>query len=165
MATYLVVSSGDPVTSLRHNTVVPGDLIDSLENLSGHTGWVSRVLERKSRYIDARLRKVCPVPFSEPNVPAVVRDWLARLCAPEIYARRGWDPTDAQSKQIVADRDTALAELAEAANGELTKYDLPAVDTADATIQTKGVPRYSADASPFVFKTRQRTTGRRQDEC
>lgn len=155
MTAYLTIAE------LKTRTVVPGAFIDSVE--AEVPGWVDMSLEQMTHWIDSKLRKRYAAPFTAPYPPMVLA-WLAKLVAPEIMLRRGVDPTDRQFEAIAEAAALAKAEITEAADGNGGLYDLPLNTASSATGISRGSPMSYSEASPYVGLTRQRTTGRTEDE-
>jgi len=160
MAGYLVYSDTDPTASFRRYSTMTDESIIDLE--ARYPGWLDMRLEAESRWLDARLRKRYYAPFADP-VPATVRHWLAAIVSPAAYRKLGVDPMDQQMSEVIAERDTAKEEVAEAANAVDGLFDLPLRDDEDATAVTKGAPRHYSEASPFVGADVRRSIGREQD--
>src|SRR5688572_174189 len=93
-------------------TTAPAALIAEISMQSPN--WLARQLEKKSGWIDARLRKRYAAPFAVPY-PEAVKDWLTRIVTHLCYLRRGYDPSDPQAAEIAAERTSAEAEVVEAA--------------------------------------------------
>jgi len=159
MAGYLVAATGDPTIAFEMYSVMPPAHVATIE--TAFAGWLDNQLLIKSRWIDSRLRKRCTVPFGTP-APEVVKDWLARMVTPVAYLRLGVDPLDAQAGDIVQDAANAKAEVLEAANGEIGLFDLPYIEGQGSSFDKPATRSYS-EQSPFVWKTRQRTTGCQED--
>lgn len=141
-------------------SVLPAVDIDDVETIQ--PGWIDRKLRAASRFVDARLRKRYTVPFEAPY-PDAVLDWVARLTDPRTLKKRGVDATDEQFVDIVADANMAMEEIKEAADGEVGLFDLPALDTADASAISKGAPLGYSERSPYVSGDIQEEIGREED--
>lgn len=101
--------------------------------------------------INARLQKRYAVPFAAP-APATVCGWLTTLVTPEVYKRRGWDPSDAQAASLIADAQTAIEEIKEAADCVEGLYDLPLrQDLASTSAIAQGGPLSYSEASPYTW--------------
>lgn len=120
-------------------------------------GFVNSRLAIGTSDINGRLRKRYACPFAAP-VPEVILGWLTNIVTPELYERRGWDPTSAQGVSILAAADRARAEMKEAADSVTGLYDLPLLDTGASTGVTSGAPLASADASPYAWVDAQAAT-------
>jgi hypothetical protein len=149
----------DHVTLLEY-TVLPMTTVDAVEAVQ--EGWIDRKLSALSRAIDARLRKRYTVPFTEPY-PEAVCDWLARLVDPLILKKLGVDATDEQFVSIADDAKKAAEEIKEAADAQEGLFDLPLLDTADASAISKGAPLGYSEASPYVGMDVQESIGRDED--
>jgi len=144
----------------KEYSVLPAVDIDEVEVIQA--GWIDRKLRAASNAVDARLRKRYTVPFVLPY-PDQVCDWVARLVDPLVLKKRGVDATDEQFLSIDADAQAAREEIMEAANAETGLFDLPLLDTADASAITKGAPLASSQQSPYVWMDLQEETGREED--
>jgi hypothetical protein len=147
----------------RALTVMPGEFVDELE--ARQPGWILAQLASWSASINARLRKRYPnLPFAAPY-PDAVCGWLQRIVTLKVAMRRGVDPSDAQYQEYVKDSDLAVAELKEAADGEVGLFDLPIAAGGDA--QNSGIglggPRVYSEQSPYVWTDDQSCTGRSED--
>ena len=138
---------------------MPGDFIDQLETIT--PGWLDNQLDRWSRHIDGRMRKRCVVPFETPT-PLVILGWLADIVTVYAYRRLGVDQLDSQFASAEKDSDRTHAELKEAADGDIGLFDLP-VKEGEGSGFDKPVTRSYSEASPFVWRDKQRTDGRAQD--
>lgn len=141
-------------------TVLPMTTIDEVEAVQ--EGWLDRKLQAISRAVDARLRKRYAVPFASPY-PDAVKDWVARIMDPLTLKKLGVDATDEQFLSIDADAKAAREEIREAADSEAGLFDLPALDTADASAISKGAPMGYSEASPYVSMDVQEYYGRDED--
>ena len=151
---YLVLADYKKYSSL------PSVDIDDVETIQ--TGWIDWKLKATSLRIDARLRKRYSVPFEEPY-PESVCDWVARIVDPLVLKKRGVDATDEQFASIDSDAHDAWVEVKEAADAVEGLFDLPAVDTADASAISKGEPLGYSEASPYVGMDVQEELGREED--
>jgi hypothetical protein len=89
------------------------------------------------------------VPFAAPY-PEAVKDWVARLMDPLTLKKRGVDATDEQFLSIDEDSKAAREEIKEAADAEIGLFDLPVLDSADASAISKGAPLAYSETSPYV---------------
>lgn len=157
---YLVFDDADSATALKLFCTVPVEYLEQLEEKE--PGWIDTQLQVASGFIDSRLRKRCPVPFTDP-APLAVRGWLAALVTPLIYQRLGVSPTDEQYLDTIKERDRARADLQEAANGSAGLFDLPAIEGQDPSAVSKGFPRHTSQVSPFAWQANQVRDGRDED--
>lgn len=131
---------------------IPASWIDEVETRA--PGFVDQRLQLNSARLDGRLRKRYGAPYSAAptsNAPTIVLEWLTALTTADVLIKRGVNPTDEQVREHFADRDRALAESLEAANGNAGLYDLPAVEdgSTGSGITRGGTVAYS-EASPYV---------------
>jgi hypothetical protein len=108
-------------------------------------------LEIATSEIYSRLRKRYATPFVAPY-PEVAIGWLIALITPELYMRRGWDPSSEQGQAILDAATRARAELVEAANEKDGLFDLPLrADTSDDGIDRGGPLGYS-ESNPYTSR-------------
>lgn len=155
MAAYLTVDR------FKQCTVMPSSYIDLIE--AGSPGWTLTQLEIESDRLNARLSKRYAVPFAAP-VPPAVEGWVTKIVTLSAYLKRGFDPTDQQGQMYVDDRNTANAEIKEAADAEYGLFDLPLRADTTASGISKAGPRAYSEQSPYAFTTQQGRTGRQEDE-
>lgn len=140
------MSSYLDLLEFRTRTVMPSEDVDLVESM--YPGFLlSRLIFHTSR-INARLRKRYDAPFASP-VPEIVLGWLVALVTLEGYQKRGWNPSDAQSAQIVTAATEASADLLEAANSEEGLLDLPVRENTTDTGISKGGPFGYSEPSPY----------------
>jgi len=137
------------LASVKRQSVMPAADIDELE--AREPTWILGKALSLQGIIDARLRKRCSVPFDSP-VPDAVLTWLGSLLDPEMYLKRGINPSDQQ--QVLIDKRAERAELAlaEAADGNIGKYDLPARQDTTETGMTEPATLGSSEQSAFTGK-------------
>lgn len=154
MPAYLVL------TDFRDLTIMPTASVDGIE--TDTPGWIDKQLAKWSRWIDSRLIKRYAVPFEAPY-PEVVTEWLTRIVTVRCFLKRGIDPNDDQWTLVKQDCDTALAEIAEAADSDTGKFELPM--RADLTQDgiTKGGPFGYSETSPYVWTDAQGDQGHAED--
>lgn len=141
-------------------SIMPSEDIDGLEETS--PGFVSAQLRMTTSWVYSRLRKRYRVPFADP-VPDVVKEWIARIAAPRCYTKRGWVPTASDIEAIKKDGEDAKEEVKEAADAVEGLFDLPLLDSGDASAISKQTTRSYSEQSPYVGFSRQRETGRDED--
>lgn len=130
-------------------SVAPASLIDQVE--AQHQGWTEGQLSAISAWLDSRLAKRYVAPFSLP-APIAVQFWLARLMTASLYLKRGIDPTDAQTGQILEDAKTARDEIKEAADSKEGLFELPLrADLSGSQGITKGAPLGYSEQSPYTW--------------
>lgn len=145
------------VAGFKARTTAPAALVDGehipVTNAAARAAWTTFVESRLKFWtsrINARLRKRYATPFKEP-VLEVVLGWLATLATPDLYRRRGWDPSDAHAQDITKEADDVLSDLEEAANAEDGLFDLPLREDVDETAIEKGGPFVYSEQSAYDF--------------
>jgi len=141
---------------------LPPQYIEAIEEID--EGWTERQLLRKSRWIDARLRKRYAVPFTLP-APDAVQDWLVRLVTLPLFLKRGVDPNDQQFEEYRSDAEKAEREVLEAANSDTGLFDLPllAAQPGSPSAISRGGPFGYSEQSPYVAFDEQAEVGRTED--
>lgn len=135
------------VAGFQLRTVMPFEDVDFLE--SNHSGFLDARLEVGTSIINARLAKRYAVPFADP-VPEIVLGWLVAVVTVKAYQKRGWNPSDQQSQDILDEAKEALEQLKEAADSEIGLFDLPLrADAENASGVTKGGPLGYTETSPY----------------
>lgn len=132
----------------KARTVMPSEDVEELELRS--PGYVLKRLEVWTSRINARLRKRYAVPFGAP-IAEIVLGWLADIVTVEAYLRRGWNSADEQAADIKEARETALAEIKEAASSETGLFDLPLRQNTTETGISRGGPLAYSEASPYAW--------------
>ena len=140
------------LATVKSHSIMPSGDIDGLN--AAESGWIlARALSLEGD-INGRLRKRYAVPFATP-IPEVVLNWLGALLDPEMYLKRGINPSDEQQARIEKRAESAEAKIKEAADAEKGLYDLPLrQDTTDTGIEQPQTLSYS-EQSPFTGKHRQ----------
>lgn len=146
MSSYLTVAE------FRLRTTMPMADVDEIEQ--SEVGYILARLTARTARIDSQLRKRYAVPFAAP-VPEVVLDWLTTVVTPDLWLKRGVNPSDAQVAAIFAMADKAWAEIEKAADSEGGLYDLPLRQDTTATGISQGGPFSSSQQSPYVWTTEQ----------
>jgi hypothetical protein len=149
------------VEEFRDETIMPAAQVDEINMVAPN--WLGRQLVKKSAWIDAQLRKRYAAPFASPY-PEAVKDWLARIVTHLCYLRLGTNPTDEQASEIKADRTSAEAEIAQAADSEKGLFDLPLRQDTTASGISKQGPKSYTEASPYAGMTVQRNRARGDDQ-
>ena len=163
MAAYLTL------TEFKLQSTIPVEVLEAIEVVT--PGWIDAQLSSASSHIDARLAKRYEVPFSSPY-PAQIQDWVAAIVSAKCYERRGVDPVDRQVDRTFAAADLAETEIKEAQDfvgdsggtaGMRGAFELPLRADTSASGISKGGPRIYSEQSPYVWHSRQATTGREED--
>lgn len=103
-------------------SIMPQNGVDELT--TRYPGWLDAMLTSYSGMIDARLAKRYVTPLTAPVI-APIKLILTRLVDPIAYTKRGVDTSDAQQDRLDALYKQAELDLAEMADSETGKYDLP----------------------------------------
>jgi hypothetical protein len=139
-APYLDVASFTALTTMPSSDVT---LVDTSQ-----PGYIAARIGYWQNKIEARLRKRYTIPFASPT-PAVVLGWLADLVTPDVFRKRGANPTDPQLSEVIDAAKAAWAEVLEAANSETGLFDLPLSANVDTSAITAGGPLACSQASPY----------------
>jgi hypothetical protein len=139
------------VVEFRTRSIMPDEDVDFL--WTHRTGFLESALASALGDIYARLRKRYRVPMAP--VPEVVLSWQTKLVTPEAYRARGYNPNDPTLEGAEKDRERVYEQIKEAADAENGLFDLPLLDTEDASAVAKGGPLMIADASPYDWIDRQ----------
>jgi hypothetical protein len=141
-----------PANLVDGSFIDPTGLFTDSDLVARRTAWVTFVESRlviNTTRINARLRKRYAAPFADP-VAEIVLGWLADMTTPELYKRRGWDPSDAQADAILADAARVLEELKEAADSADGLFDLPLrQDKQGTTGVVRGGPFVYSEPGPY----------------
>lgn len=129
-------------------TVMPNADVSYVE--TKNPGFIAAQISIQQSRLDSRLRKRYAVPFVAP-VPPVVLGWLSKLVTPDVYRKRGVNPSDPQLELVEKDRTTAEAEIKEAADSKDGLFDLPLNETATpvASAIAAGGPLGCSQTSPY----------------
>jgi hypothetical protein len=140
---------------------IPQDYVDAVEMAS--PGWTQLQLDLESAYLDSLLAKRYVVPFHPVNTPLIILRWLVDLVSIQVLKKRGFDATQLDAEQYVADAVNARKDLGEAANSETGLFELPLrSDSPLSGISKSRVKSYS-ETSPFLGQRLQRARGRDED--
>ena len=149
------------VDGFKLRTVMPPEDVDFLEDT--FPGYLDARLEVGSALLNARLIKRYAVPFDPLSAPEIVKGWLAALVTPRAYQKRGWNPSDVQSAQILEDMKEALEQIKEAADSEVGLFELPMKEGDAAGGVTKASPLGYTETSPYRWTDRQVEDGSSDD--
>lgn len=136
--------------------------IDKFCETPANKTFIESWLEQNSASIEAQLRKRYKTPFVSP-FPKQLGTWLVWLTDVPVWMRRGVSSTDEQYAEYVRLRDLAFTQIREAADSEKGLYDLPLLETGDASAITKQGPRSYSETSPYVWQDVQRSIARDED--
>ena len=130
---------------------MPAALVARLE--AERSGWIANRLEKRSRYIDAKLQKRYATPFDETSPPLVIVDWLIAIVTLEAYGALGVNVTSEMDQQlIVAPYQEAMKQIDEAANSKDGLFELPQKQSTPSTIGVvNGGPFGYSEASPYAW--------------
>jgi hypothetical protein len=137
----------------KQATVMPPSDVALVEQL--RPNYIATRLTWWSATIMARLRKRYPKGFVSPY-PHALKNWILAIVTVEAYEARGWNPSDAQSKDILDAATNAHAEVKEAADGVAGLFDLPISATDDTTAITAPAPLAYTETDPFTWMDVQR---------
>lgn len=133
------------VPGIRARTLMPNVEFDLLD-----PAFVTSRLAIGTSEINGLLRKRYQTPF-DVNTPEVVLGWLTDIVTPELYRRRGWDPEEDDSKDIIASGERARAQMQLAADSQAGLWELPLRNDETSSGVSKGTPLWSSDASPYSW--------------
>lgn len=160
MAAYL------DVTGFTARTIMPAEDVAFMQTT--YPGFLDSRLTIGTSIINARLQKRYAVPFGTSatppvGVPEIVLGWLTALVTVDAYKKRGWNPSDAQSAEVIADRQEALDQMKEAAESDVGLFELPIKETDLTSAVSKGGPLGYSETSPYVWTDYQACTAREED--
>lgn len=122
-------------------------------------GHLQQLCASASAYVDSRLRKRVAnrlpyaIPFVEP--PEQVLRWVADLVTPRAFESLGVSPSDEIQERILKREEKAEEELAEAADSQNNKFDLPLSDSNGTSAFDVPQTLCSSEQSPFSWRHRQ----------
>lgn len=149
------------VDEFKDRTTMPSSYVDEIERQ--RPGWLDAQIKLVSSKVNSRLWKRYSVPFSAP-VPEVVLGWLADIVTLRCWVKRGFDPGTADMQPVLDAAAQAEKDLAEAADGNVGKFELPLRQDNQTNATKRQGPRAYSEASPYVWATSQEETGRGEDE-
>ena len=135
------------LAAFKLRTLMPASGVDELEAIE--PGWVDEQLMSRSAWLNARLAKRYAVPFAAASPPECVLDWLTRIVTWRAYLKRGVDPTDQQTAEMIADGKAAEAEVLEAADGEKAHFELPLREDTGGEGIVRAKPRWYTETSVY----------------
>lgn len=145
---YLTVAGFKLRTSMT-----PGE-VDRLETL--YPGFLDANIGDVSSWIAGRLRKRYLVESFDENPPGIVLLWTKAIVTLAAYKRQGFDAKSPEGMDTIKDSDDAKAEVAEAADSDEGKFDLPLRADSTASGITQGGPLGYSEASPYTSLDRGR---------
>lgn len=145
----------------RARTTFPDEYIDAIER--ARPGWLAAQIALVSSKVEARLWKRYAIPFVAP-VPEVVLGWVTDMVTLRAWLKRGWDPSTPDAEEVRKAAEQAEKDVAEAADGEAGKFELPLRQDSQVNATSRGGPRGYSEASPYVWTSLQRETGRDEDD-
>jgi hypothetical protein len=98
-------------------------------------------------------------------VPEIALGWLVALLDVDVWQRRGANPQDPTIASAILERDTALAEIKEAADSNEGLFELPTNDVVGDSAVVRATPLSYTEASPFVAADRQEREAYHEDRC
>lgn len=117
--------------------------------------FITAQIEAVSAELDSQLRKRYEAPFVAPY-PLILGLWLPLIITPELFYKRGWNPSDEQNDGILKGAERARAQVQQAADCVTGLFDLPLRREGGATGITKGGPRSYSEQSPYEWLDVQR---------
>lgn len=155
------------VPGFTSRTIMPAEDVTDLQ--TRYPGYLDSRLTIGTSLINARLQKRYAVPFGTTStpptgVPEIVLGWLTALVTVDAYKKRGWNPSDAQSAEVLADRQEALDQIKEASDSETGLFELPLSESNLTSAATKQVPAFYSETSPYRWTTLQRQNAEPEDE-
>lgn len=127
---------------------MPAEDVDFLEDHA--PGYLASRLALNTSYIYSRLPKRYATPFTAP-APEIVLGWLVAMTTVDAYRKRGWNPADQQSQDLVQDRKDALDELKEAADAQNGLFEIPLrEDTSEGGV-ARGEPFGYSEVTPYEW--------------
>lgn len=138
------------ISELKDRSIMPPEEIDLLP-----VAFVNSRIAIAESEVNSVLRKRYAAPFASP-VPEIVLAWVTDLVTPELYFRRGWDPTEKQSLEILAAAERVRAQLQQAADQQGGLWDLPLRQDSNAEGVSKGGTKCYSEASAYDWLDAQR---------
>lgn len=133
---------------------MPPEDVDYVEGVC--PGFIEARLVVGTSRIYGRLRKRYAVPFADPP-PEIALGWLVAIVQPEVYLKRGINPSgDEHFKSLDEERTRAFEELKEAADADTGLFDLPLRENTSEDGIARGGPLGYSEQSPYDWTDRQR---------
>lgn len=149
---------------LTPSTIAPYSLMPAADIADldvQETGFIAARIAVRSSEMHSRIGKRYVRPFVNPI--EIVKGWIGAMVTVDMYLKRGTNPQDQTFALIKEAKDIAEAQQKEAADAENGLFDLPLLDTGDATGIVKGAPRAYSEQSPYTAKRVQADLGRQED--
>jgi hypothetical protein len=118
--------------------------------------FVERRLDTAASWILARLRKRYNTKQIIDATPEIVLGWQEALVTLACFKRRGFNPSSAQDAEIVKAAEDAKLEIKEAADSNEGLFDLPILDSPDASAISKSSTFGYSEASAYAWTDVQR---------
>lgn len=135
------------LAGFKSRSIMPSVDIDEVE--TAEPGFIDQALASRSKWIDAQLARRYVVPFASPY-PEAVLDWLTRLVTPLAYNKRGINRSDQQFEEIKEQAKDVGLEVADAANSETGRFDLPLRSNVETSGIERGMPLVYSELSPYT---------------
>jgi hypothetical protein len=122
-----------------------------------HPGFLAAHLEQETASIEDQLRHRYVVPF--PARHKTIEKWVTAIVQRDALLEIGVEGNDTLWVEVVARAELAEKQIAEAADTQSAKWNLPLRDGKDATGIAKGGPLGYAETSPFDWTDQQVSGG------
>lgn len=146
LLTFEIAKSGAGV-------VVPNGTLIVLSN----PNFVDFALARAQSRIFGYLRKRYIVTsIDTTNPPEIILDWICKVALPDVWRKRGLNPSDAQMATVMSDRDDAIKEVAqEASDASTGLIELPLLSDEATSGVTQGGPYGYSELLPYSWTDQQ----------
>lgn len=90
------------------------------------------------------------------NPPEIILDWIVKCVMPDMYRKRGVNPSDTQMATLIDDRNDAIAEVKlEASDAATGLIELPLLSDEKQTGVSQGGPYGYSEATPYAWTDQQ----------
>lgn len=90
------------------------------------------------------------------NPPEIILDWIVKCVMPDMYRKRGVNPSDVQMATLIDDRNDAIKEVAQEASDAATGLiELPLLSDEKLSGISQGGPYGYAEATPYAWTDQQ----------